>query len=270
MKPQTRLALRELNRRFYDERADAFSASRDHPWPGWTRLLSHVAEPSKARTATRAFAVLDAGCGNGRFLAFLADTWRERFAYAGCDSSAALLAIASKQAPPHVEVELRECDLCAQEAGRVFADRSFDLVAVFGVLHHVPDADERRGLVAALADRVAPGGVLALTFWRFGRRERFARRVLRWADYNSTADRAIDEADLEAGDMLLRFGDTPGPPRYCHLADDREIDALVAEVSAGDRFALVDRYCADGKSGDLNEYVVLRRADAVAREGGDS
>ncbi len=44
---------------------------------------------------------------------------------------------------------------------------SCDLVACFGFMHHVPGIDLRLGLARALARRLAPGGLLACSFWRF-------------------------------------------------------------------------------------------------------
>ena len=63
MDPETRKRLLALNRDFYTREAEAFSATRNHPWPGWVRILDGL--------APGALAVLDAGCGNGRLARFL-------------------------------------------------------------------------------------------------------------------------------------------------------------------------------------------------------
>ncbi|WP_281624914.1 hypothetical protein [Senegalimassilia anaerobia] len=44
--------------------------------------------------------------------------------------------------------------------------------------------------------------------------------------------------------------------RYCHHFDEPEIERLLAMVA--DSADLVSRFEADGKTGNLNEYVVLR------------
>ena len=56
----------------------------------------------------------------------------------------------------------------------------YDLVALFGVLHHVPGAETRRALLRSLAERVAPGGLLAFACWRFMDYRRFRDRIC-WA-----------------------------------------------------------------------------------------
>ena len=49
-----------LNREFYRSRAAEFDVSRRNPWPGWARVLDAI-------DRTRNVAILDVGCGNGRF-----------------------------------------------------------------------------------------------------------------------------------------------------------------------------------------------------------
>ena len=66
MDATTRRLLNELNRRFYRENADAFDVTRRVPWPGWNRLAEFL-------PATGPLSTLDLGCGNGRFLRWLAE-----------------------------------------------------------------------------------------------------------------------------------------------------------------------------------------------------
>ena len=79
-------ALNAINRAFYREGAAEFSAPRDHPWPGWTRVAELVASARLAEPLE----VLDVGCGNGRFGWFLAKR-RPELRYLGLDASAELL-----------------------------------------------------------------------------------------------------------------------------------------------------------------------------------
>jgi SAM-dependent methyltransferase len=129
----------------------------------------------------------------------------------------------------------------------------FGLVCAFGLLHHVPGSERRHALLRAFADRLAPGGLLAVTAWRFERFDRFQRHRVPWEAYNEGAEVPIDPTQLEPGDHLLRWGDGSGPPRYCHFADETEtagwMEALPLEP--------VDRFQADGREGALNQYLVL-------------
>ena len=61
---------------------------------------------------------------------------------------------------------------------------------------------------------------------------------------------------LEAGDFVLGWQDRPGAYRYCHHFSAAEIDRLVDAVPEA---RLVARFGADGRTGTLNEYLVLRR-----------
>lgn len=242
MDAATQRALADHNRRFYAAHADDFSATRDHPWPGWERACLPPGCTPPAR-------VLDVGCGNGRLGAWLAR--HGPIAYSGLDVCEALLDAARAALP--AEARLLQRDLCDPREGATDAalpDERFDLVCAFGLLHHVPGFAQRRRLVRALATRVAPGGRLALAFWRFAERERFERRRLDWQQFA-----AIDPDRLEPGDCLLAWGDG-GASRYCHAADDREIEQLLE----GHPLARRDDFVADGREGDLNRYVVLENA----------
>jgi len=269
MDPQTRLALNAINREFYaaEESAAGFSATRDHPWPGWERVWREV---RRTGPTDRALSVLDAGCGNGRFAAFLAERSPETIHYVGIDASQPLLKIAAQRAQPLARAQFVCGDLTndlandlseASTAKASTEKASFDSVVLFGVLHHLPGFEARAALLAALAELVTAGGLLAFTLWRFGAPSlwpRFQSRVLPWRDYNRRAATPLDLAQLEAGDHLLRWGDNPdsndAPLRYCHYVDDAERDALVATLP----LESVEHYVQDGRSNDLNQYVVLR------------
>jgi tRNA (uracil-5-)-methyltransferase TRM9 len=256
MNTETRNRLREINRRFYAERATEFSRTRDHPWPGWSRLSERIR--SDVASHRPGLTVLDVGCGNGRFAAFLADQGPVPDAYLGLDESSLLLEAAESGLHPasNETVRFRRCDVLAEDAiDSSWPGDRFELVVAFGLLHHVPGADARSTLVARMAERVAPGGLLAITVWGFGNAERFADRSLDWAHYNATAAEPIDLQQLEAGDQLLRFGTADAAPRYCHAIHDAEVDRWPALTG----LHLADDYRADGRSGDLNRYVVLRR-----------
>jgi hypothetical protein len=106
-----------------------------------------------------------------------------------------------------------------------------------------------------MARRLAKDGMLACTFWRFGAHERFESRVVPWDDFNRQNGGGLDTSQLERGDHLLAFGQSAEVPRYCHHSDDDEVDRLLdaCELECFHRFE------ADGRSGDLNHYAVLRR-----------
>lgn len=250
MTPRTAQALAAINQRFYaEDGAEAFHRTRSAPWPGFERIAEAVqGRPGTAQTLR----LLDVGCGNGRLGRYLRDSLDATMDYTGVDASPALLAHA--RAALGAGADLRTHDLVGCSPSALPAG-PFDCVAAVAVLHHIPGAEMRRALVRALSDRLAPGGLLVLTAWRFDRLPRVQRHLLPWHEYNQGAGAPIDMDDLEAGDHLVRWGDDPAQLRYCHLVDDDELSA--AADAAGLRTVL--RYDADGRSNHLNGYLLLER-----------
>jgi len=262
MNSVTQDRLRALNRRFYEARAEAFDASRDHPWPGWRRVARTLRDdPNAART----WRVLDAACGNARFARFLAEQTELRVDYLGVDASAPLLEAAKRQLEAIPERRaparwaLRHLDVLDGEARRALPARGFDLVAVFGLTHHIPAARARMETLQWLADLVAPAGWIAITAWRFADRPRFEERLVPWSQLG--APFTVDPSELEPGDHLLGFGAGPGPLRYCHHSDEGELERWIgALLDAG--FERPLRFVEDGSSHDLNHYLMARRHGA--------
>jgi SAM-dependent methyltransferase len=265
MNAKTQQALIEINRAFYADVADDFSDSRQDPWPGWRRAVSHL-----KRASNRPTSVLDVGCGNGRFANFLENEFEneptQSFRYLGLDSSSTLLSHARTARGPHSQVEFARCEILDSAEPLAPAGSRYDLIALFGVLHHVPGKACRRDLLHRLISLLDTDGTLIVTAWQFGASERFRSRMLSWADYNAgvfasahetdTTDEIdeINERELEAGDHLLCWG-AASRPRYCHFTTPDEL----RELLPSDETEWVDEFSADGKTGDLNRYAVVRR-----------
>jgi SAM-dependent methyltransferase len=230
MDAETIRRLNAINRTFYETVADEFDATRGEAWPGWERLLPLLRPP---------FSVLDVGCGNGRFGIFLARHFDEKFRYHGMDSNPTLLERA-RQSLTHVDAQLEARDIVEQplEAG------NYDLVALFGMLHHVPGAERRQSLVKTLAKCVAPDGLLIFTCWRFYEYPRFRERIVPMPN----------DLKPEPGDYLLDWRRGSTALRYCHHVDDHELKRLIDAT----RLRPILQYRADGRSGDMNLYVVLK------------
>lgn len=235
--------LNQINREFYRITADDFDQTRGEPWPGWERLLPYLQTP---------LSVLDVGCGNGRFGVFLQENvigarhvlpLQNVITYHGIDSSTALLEHArmALEAQPGLKVSLEERDIVENppESG------DYDLVVLFGVLHHIPGYTERQNFMRRLADRVRPGGLLAFACWRFYEYPRFRERIVPWPE----------DITVEAGDYLLDWRRGATALRYCHYVDDAEHAALVAAAGMTE----ILTYRADGKMGDANRYSLLRK-----------
>lgn len=240
--------LNTINRDFYATVAADFDATRGRAWPGWLDALPHIRAIAPAEPPLTA---LDVGCGNGRFGAFLAEgLGRSALHYHGCDNNTALLDAAratldlvrsQRTAPFAFTLETR--DIVTHPP----ADGAYHLVGLFGVLHHIPGAANRRDFMRALAARVRPGGRLIVAAWCFHEFERFRERVVPWPDDL--------RARVEPGDYLLDWRRGAEAVRYCHYVDEAEHAALVAATG----LQHITTYRADGHTGTVNRYSVLAR-----------
>ena len=250
----------DLTSEFYRAKAESFSQTRQAPWQGWERALAAAGVvAASSRPAASPLRVLDLACGNLRFERFLAErlgAGRLRcFAVDNCDP------LVDQAQTPGVlpPVSFQNLDVVdALAAGNLrealaVPDTSCDLAATFGFMHHVPREAWRAELLRALAAKVRPGGRVVVSFWRFLNSEKLAKKAL------ATTKQARVELDLPAlplNDFLLGWQDTRGLYRYCHHFDEPEIERLLAAVA--DVARPVARFAADGKTGNLNEYVILR------------
>ncbi len=231
----TRTRLNQINQTFYAKAAEGFDQTRRRAWLGWTQALSITDSPIQS--------IIDIGCGNGRFAIFLAGRQRASFDYTGIDSSRVLLSLARERLSNLEQVNLRliEHDLVAHELPAMRAQ----LVVLFGLLHHVPGFAQRRALLARCAGLLAPGGYLIFAAWRFYEEQRFRARILPWGS----------DIPVEKNDYLLDWRRGERALRYCHYVDDAEHEDLVAATG----LSVTADFRADGSSGRLNRYSVLKR-----------
>lgn len=260
MKAQTIEALNAINRDFYTRAGTSFSETRERAWQGWERLLPHL---SKDRSANDQLSVLDVGAGNARFAEFLASHLGLRIDYLGLDFSPVLLHLAKTRldriADRLERGRVLGVDLQAQLAESPaplppeLEGRSFSLVSMFGLFHHVAALERRRRLLEWARRRLTEDGLIAVSIWRFMEFPRMQQKVLSWEDYNQHAEHPLELADLESGDHLLRWaGETPAQ-RYCHYSSEAEMAQLFEESG----LRVVDSFEADGVERALNRYYVL-------------
>lgn len=263
-------ALDGLDARFYAEQAASFSQTRRSPWPGWERCLSDALRSLEAPDAPdrgdRPLRVLDVGCGNQRFLAYLA-AQAARMAgrsvdYLGVDREPALLAQgpAAEEVPTRWHVRRQRLDIVASLADGSLAaalpPADQDLTVAFGLFHHIPTRLAREALLKSLVGTLVPGGTCCISLWRFMDEPRLAARA-RAATDKGLASVGLARDDLEPGDYLLGWQGRPDAWRYCHHFGEGEIDDL-GDAVAGEAVR-IDRFASDGRNGRLNEYLVFQR-----------
>ena len=254
------LALRlcALTGEFYRANAESFSQTRQSPWQGWVRLL----EVMDARAAERELLrMLDVACGNLRFERYLADALPGRMLSGWAVDNCEPLVEAGERSEfgPLSRIAFQNLDVIERlSGGRLWEsleapDASCDLAVSFGFMHHVPLERWRVELLRALVAKVRSGGFVAVSFWRFLNSDKLAGKA---KETTSRARAELGIPELPPNDYLLGWQDTQGLYRYCHHFDEPEIERLLAMMA--DSADLVSRFEADGRTGNLNEYVVLR------------
>lgn len=235
--------------------------------------------------------ILDVACGNVRFKSFLESalpnaTWDYRavdaceqlvgapagVAFTSCDIVSALI---EGRALPFVSggskgvgvafVPGGSVDDACEDAPREDAARkgtgsegaNADLTVCFGFFHHVPGCAARERLLHELCAATVSGGLVAVSLWRFMDDLGLAKKA-----HESHEAALIHFAEqglylnLDANDYLLGWQQTQGVFRYCHHFTDEEVKVLAASVA--DVAQLTDCFRADGRTGNLNEYLVFR------------
>lgn len=215
----------------YSEHAEEFSKTRQSPWEGWKKVISK----SEIRNP-KGISVLDLGCGNGRFLTYLKDEGIKINKYVGVDNSKILLNIAKKENP---ESEFLDLDLNTMEWSKKVKG-NFDLIVCFGVMHHIESFQLRKNILESSEKLLNENGTLAIAYWQFLTNGKLKQKAVKLTREN---------------DFELPFGQN-GAKRFCHFVNETEAVKLESEIS----LKRLDSYYADGKSKELNYYVVYKKA----------
>ncbi len=216
--------LLKLNRRFYIKAQEYFNRSRQSPWPGWQKLLSLL--------QVRNLKCLDLGCGNGRFGIWLSR--HRRLDYVGLDQNQYLLDQA-RQALPQGRFFRRDLTKPWRLKDK------FDLIVLMAVLHHIPTKASRLKILLRAKKLLATNGVLVFTVWHFNQLKRFENHVIK---------------KLANNDYILDWNQGVTAKRYVHLFNSAEITWLIKKL----KLKLIADYVADGRLGQSNRYLVLRKS----------
>lgn len=225
----------DLNRAFYQTFADSFAATRGRIQPGAKELLRRIPPESS---------VIDLGCGNGNAAAWLAaHGFRGR--YLGLDLSPGLLGIARAARHPF-PAEFHPADFLEEGWDRSLAERSFDFILAFAVLHHLPGDPARRAFLGACRRLLAPGGTLFFSNWQFLRSAKLLERTVSWSEIG------LADSDADAGDYLLDWRRDGRGLRYVHVIGAGERLRLAGQTG----FTEMECFESDGEGGRLSDYAV--------------
>ena len=294
MDKQTARFLSALNCRFYEEHASSFSDTRNTPWSGWAHCLDAISYTGTSSSPLPYLSVLDLACGNLRFEAFLTrmlpTTRFDFFAVDACDTL-----IPSTPAVNYQHLDVLSALLDGSCLHEQLVAPACDLSVSFGFMHHVPCRTHREELLLSLIRKTRPGGHTIVSLWQFANNENMrkkaqaahSRALAELGQEKRRINHCIPSSDqfapsllvrtvrtvptvpavptvpedlpahLEQNDFLLGWQNTPGAFRYCHSFSDVEVNQLaaVAEGSAH----VVARFKADGRTNDLNAYLVFKR-----------
>ena len=236
----------DLTSTFYGEVAGSFDGTRQQDWPGW----EHVGEAA-GLLAGHSLRVFDLACGNLRYERHLANRGMSIDCYAvdSCDELvqrgiASLPAYEGALRVAYQHLDVLGTLLDGADLTKAIEAPACELSVSFGFLHHVPQPELRAQVLHALVAHTAPGGFVAVSFWQFAHNARLMSKAL-----------PVEGGDQ--GDYLLGWQGRTDVVRYCHSFSEEEVDRLVRACTPQAR--QVARFSADGRSGDLNRYIVLRR-----------
>jgi SAM-dependent methyltransferase len=221
----------ELNRGFYERFAAPFSDSRSFPQPGYERLLQYIPPGAPA--------ILDVGCGNGRFGRYLIERAISAD-YTGVDFSEQLLTSTSDVPGRFAVRDLSRPD-CLSGLGK------FDFVLSLSTLQHIPGLANRERLLREMRDHLHPGCYLALANWQFLSSSRQRRKIRPWSTIGLAA------SEVEQGDYLLSWERGGEGLRYVAYLDAD----VMGKLAKATGLRIVSSYYSDGREGSLNLYIIL-------------
>ena len=247
----------ELNRQFYQNLAGQFSSTRLRLQPGMQKVLHLI--PNDVR-------VLDLGCGNGEF-------WRGLYCkgfhgeYIGIDYSSDLLRLAYSRQPtkPLKSASLTDCmrefpevqpitgcplfihqDLSQDNWGSYLADKEFDFILAFSVLHHIPGTELRLKVLKKIHNLLAPNGYFIHSEWQFLESQRLRARIQPWELIGLSSDL------VDMNDFLLDWRHGGFGLRYVHYFSEKELSDLAKDS----QFVIIESFRSDGQGGKLGLYQV--------------
>ena len=223
-----------LNRTFYQQFGDSFSATRQRLQPGVIKIMDSIHKDDS---------ILDLGCGNGLFLRELAGRGHHA-PLLGVDFSLPLL----REAETTPGVEWREADLSRLSVigVQLAVIDKWSLITCFATLHHIPSTEIRLNMLKTVKALLKPDGRFVLSNWQFMNSEKLKARIQPWSRVG------LADADVDEGDYLLDWRSGGEGFRYAHQFSAEELlglaDQVQMKVEAG--------FYSDGENGRLGLYQV--------------
>ncbi len=255
--------INKINENFYSQEffGEEFSRTRNYYWQGWQELYTKFNLINLLGKN-----ILDVGCGNGRFASFLEEILSKEFYnktllnYLGIDFSNSLLkeAILKNKQNKYIVSEYKNGDLLNFDIWKKEKiGKKFDLITVFGVMHHLIGKKNRLQFLINCCDNLKKNGYLIITFWDFyNRKIEIDKQGLDIFRKNFFKKMEILPNQLEKNDYLLGWKNNVNQFRYCHYYTKKEIHNLFVNS----QLILKSSFESDfDKKGDKNYYCILQK-----------
>jgi tRNA (uracil-5-)-methyltransferase TRM9 len=243
-------ALLEINRRFYQDYAEPFAATRRRIQDGVRQAVMDLPDGR----------YLDLGCGSGALADFWtrqrADGSNRRGLYLGVDFSAGLLAEARHglpiKLPDGLGIAFHQRDLMSTDWHSGIEGVPFDGILAFAVLHHLPGRENRVDFLSQVHTLIKPRGLFIFSVWQIQNSPKLLSRKQPWESAGLRDDQ------VENGDVLLdwRQSSTGSPQsaglRYVHLFNEADLNTLASETG----WQVKSSSYHDGHTGNLGLYQV--------------
>ncbi len=272
LSPETIRKLNAINLDFYNKTALFFDNSRNYNWEGWDIMLKRLGwrqAPtdswlnslvcwlhlhSEKPKPNQELQVLDLGCGNGRFYGFLLSNLQRPFRYIGLDTNQFLIDKAKER------YNYPNAQFIVENIGNIdhLFDYKFDLIVLFGVMHHIPGEQTRIKMLVKAKNLLANDGYLVFTTWKFLNIPRISKDII---NPNTPIgaqiyqELGLSENELALHDYILDWKRGITAYRYCHYYTFEEVQELTKRAS----LRIVDTYEADGIEKDLNQYYFCQK-----------
>lgn len=216
MTEETARKLLDMTAESYRKISQPFSDTRNRVWTDCKAFDRIVKAGSR---------VLDAGCGNGKLVPWLAD--KHLATYVGVDLNPHFIGIA-KERYAQEKYHFFEGDLLALDRHPSLSSSVFDVALCIAVLHHFSSERMRLTVLKNLRSRLPAGGVLAMTNWNFFQIVGASKSVWKQAMRRTTEQALYAQfPDMSWRDLLTHWkGADRDEILYYHAFTPTEINRL--------------------------------------------